>query len=159
MLGGAGSGATVEKSPRDSVLAHRTIVTPMSSILLVADDAWVRNDVEAALSDPSTTLTVCDDPKSAAETAGETPFDVVVVDMQIKSMGGMAVTRLLHDAMAAGDCPPTPVVMLLDRKADVFLARRARLDAHLIKPFTAQALRSVLAGLSLHAGEAPPANR
>ncbi len=120
----------------------------MSSILLVADDVWVRNDVKAALADPATSLTECDDPKSAAALAGETGFDAVVVDMQVKSMGGMAVTRMLKDAIASGDCRPTPVILLLDRQADVFLAKRAGCEAHLLKPFTSQDLRSTLAELS-----------
>lgn len=120
----------------------------MSSLLLVADDVWVRNDVKAALSDPDTTLVECDDPKSAATLAGETDFDAIVVDMQVKSMGGMAVTRMIKEAIAAGDCPATPIVLLLDRRADVFLAKRAGCDAHLLKPFTAQDLRSTLAELT-----------
>jgi DNA-binding response OmpR family regulator len=116
----------------------------MPSILLVADDAWVRNDVKAALTDPGITLVDCDDPASAAELAGAQQFDAIVVDMQIKSMGGMAVIRSLRDAIANDAVPSIPIVLLLDRRADVFLAKRAGADAHLLKPFTAQDLRLVL---------------
>jgi DNA-binding response OmpR family regulator len=67
--------------------------------------------------------------------------------MQVGSMGGMAITRLLRDAMVGGSIDEAPIVMLLDRSADVFLAGRAGADAHLVKPFTSQQLRSILTAL------------
>ncbi len=147
MLGHGRFRSTVGIDCHDRTGATANYRGAVASILLVADDNWVRHDVVAALSDPATQLTVCDDPKNAAETASESPFDAIVVDMQIKNMGGMAVTRLIHDAISAGECPPTPIVMLLDRSADVFLAKRAGTQAHLLKPFTAQDLRAVMSEL------------
>ncbi len=121
----------------------------MPSILLVADDNWVRNDVAAAISGRDATVTVSDDPKQVASVAGDTRYDFVIVDMQVKSMGGMAVTRLVKDAIANGDVEPTPIIMLLDRQADVFLARRAGASTYLVKPFTAQELRAALSSVSV----------
>ena len=40
-----------------------------------------------------------------------------------------------------------PIMLLLDRSADVFLAKRAGADAYLIKPFTSQQLREVMSHL------------
>jgi DNA-binding response OmpR family regulator len=117
----------------------------MASLLLVADDDWVRNDVAAAFSDPGSTVRSIDDPEEAAEVLAEGGFDVVIVDLQVKSMGGMAITRMLHDAIAMGEADETPIVMLLDRQADTFLARRAGADGHLVKPFTSQQLRALMA--------------
>jgi DNA-binding response OmpR family regulator len=37
------------------------------------------------------------------------------------------------------------LVMLLDREADVFLARRAGADAAVVKPFDAEELRTAIA--------------
>jgi DNA-binding response OmpR family regulator len=119
----------------------------MPSLLLVADAEWVRNDVKAAVTDPTTSVDAIDDPKAATERAAERHYDVIVVDMQVGSMGGMAITRLLHDAMATEAIERTPVVMLLDRKADEFLARRAGANAFLVKPFTSQELRSALSAV------------
>lgn len=116
----------------------------MSSLLLVADADWVRNDVLAAVTDPGTSVDAIDDPKAAATMAAARHYDAILVDMQVGSMGGMAVVRLLHDAMATETVERTPVVMLLDRRADVFLARRAGADAYLVKPFTSQDLRAAL---------------
>lgn len=116
----------------------------MAHLLLVADDLWVKNDVAAAVTDPGTTLETLDQPEEAAEVVGAKRFDAVIVDMQVKNMGGMAITRLLKDAMAGGDAEPAPIVLLLDRQADVFIAKRAGADTYLVKPFTSQQLRMAL---------------
>ncbi|GIU92585.1 MAG: hypothetical protein KatS3mg011_1491 [Acidimicrobiia bacterium] len=123
----------------------------MPRLLLVADDRWVVNDVLAAV-DSNTTVDVLDDPSRVVETAARGDYDVIVVDMQVKSMGAMAVTRLVKDAAAVGELKPVPVVNLLDRRADVFLARRGGADAWVVKPFTAQEFRAVLEDLPAPAG-------
>jgi DNA-binding response OmpR family regulator len=117
----------------------------MPSILLVADDAWVQNQVRSALSEDTDRVVVSEDPREAVDLASESPFDIAIIDLQVQSMGGMAVTRALRDAIAGGDVAPLRIVLLLDRGADAFLAKRAGVDAHLVKPFTAQGLRRVLA--------------
>ena len=120
----------------------------MPNVLLVADAEWVRNDVEAALGDPDSTVTSFDDPLAAATRLTEQAFDVAVVDMQVKSMGGMAIVRVLKQEMAEAGIDPIPVVLMLDRDADSFLARRAGATAYLVKPFTSQDFRSALAALT-----------
>jgi DNA-binding response OmpR family regulator len=111
----------------------------------VADDRWVRTDVAAAVTDPGTLLESVDVPEAAAEALAEKRYDALIVDMQVASMGGMAITRFLQSAMSSGNADTTPIVLLLDRQADAFLAKRAGADAYLVKPFTSQQLRTVLA--------------
>ncbi len=119
----------------------------MPKVLLVTDADWVRNDVEAAISDPTSSVTTIGDPSSAAAEAGTNSYDLFVVDMQVKSMGGMAIVRLLKDAMATDSVETTPILLMLDREADRFLAKRAGADLHLIKPFTAQDFRAAAQSL------------
>ncbi len=116
----------------------------MSTVLLVADAGWVRNEVRAGLSEPDTTLVEEGDPRRAVAAAGEACAHVVLVDMQVGSMGGMAIVRAIRDAAGLGELPPTATVILLDRSADAFLADRAGADAWLAKPFTAHQLRAVI---------------
>ena len=112
-------------------------------LLLVADTQWVRNDVAAAL--PSSDWSVhFADPRMVVEAAAAHPPAAAVIDMQVGSMGGMAVIRRLRDAMAMREIGHFPLILLLDRPADDFLARRAGADRSLIKPFTAQQLRKAL---------------
>ncbi len=114
----------------------------MPKALLVCDTPWVANDAIAALSVGQWKVETLDDPARAASVARETNPDAVIVDMQVASMGGMAVIRDIRDAFQGGGRPRT--VLLLDRSADNFLARRAGADAWVLKPFHPAALRDAI---------------
>ncbi len=76
--------------------------------------------------------------------------DLAIFDLQIGSMGGMAVTMALRLDESAGVVAHVPVLMLLDRVADVHLARRSGADGWLVKPLDPLRLRraadAILAG-------------
>ena len=116
----------------------------MATVLLIADDDWVRNDVEAALSGPRRSIVTEADPRAAVSRAAEVAPEAIVIDLQVGSMGGMAVVRACKDAIAANQLAEAPLVLLLDRAADGFLADRSGADAWVTKPFTAQELRAVI---------------
>lgn len=117
----------------------------MPKFLVVADEAWTRNEVHAATTQSDVELIDHDDPATAADTAVELGVDAVIVDLQLKAMGGMAVTRAVRNATGSRDDTGIPVVMLLDRSADVFLARRAGASAWVTKPFTSHEFGSAVA--------------
>ena len=74
----------------------------------------------------------------------------MVLDLQIGNMGGIAVAIDLRLEAGEGRLPHTQILLLLDREADRFLARRADVDVVLVKP--------VDAGRPAPGGEEPPAN-
>ena len=113
----------------------------MSRILIVTDEPWARNEVHAALSLNDNVLIDHIDTATAADTAADESVDAAIVDLQVGAMGGMAITRSIR---ALGDAAP-PVVLLLDRSADTFLAGRAGAAAWVVKPFAAYELRDALA--------------
>jgi len=117
----------------------------MPKALVVADTEWVINDVLAALGVGDWELEAVADPRLAASIVAEDEPDAVIVDMQITQMGGMAVIRDIG-AVLEGERKPR-LVLLLDRDADRFLARRAGADAWLVKPFDAHDLRVALNAL------------
>ena len=86
--------------------------------------------------------------------------DIGIFDLQIGSMGGMAVTMALRLDASSGAAPDVPVLMLLDRVADVHLARRSGADGWLVKPLDPlrlrRAVKAVLAGGSYTEGLAGP---
>ena len=82
------------------------------------------------------------DPRQVTEVAASERTDAVIVDMQVGSMGGMAIVRDIRQSFYDDDRPR--MVMLLDRSADEFIARRAGADASVIKPITASELREAL---------------
>ncbi len=113
-------------------------------VLLVADEPWIRNEANAALSDPGTVIREITDPRQVARVAEEFEPDVVVVDLQVGSMGGMAVARTLREAEFLEEIASAPIVLLLDRSADEFIAGRSAADAWVVKPFTPQQLRAAI---------------
>jgi CheY-like chemotaxis protein len=113
--------------------------------LVVCDAEWVRTDVHAALTDPGTTLVDTDDPTTTPVRARDENVDVVVADFQVGSMGGMAITRAIKESASLSGGTAVPVVLLLDRNADSFLAKRAGAAAWVRKPFTAFELRAAVA--------------
>lgn len=83
------------------------------------------------------------DPHAVAARLEESRVDVVIVDMQVGSKGGMAIVRSIRQETEPSDRPRT--VLLLDRSADEFLARRAGADASVLKPLNAALLRQAVA--------------
>jgi DNA-binding response OmpR family regulator len=124
------------------------------SILVVADEAWVLNDVRAALGEARYTITTTADPRSVAAAVIANRPDAVLVDFQVSSMGGMAVTRSVRDAFARSGGIAPPVILLLDRDADGFLAGRSGAAGWVRKPFGASELRKVIDDHTVAAGTA-----
>lgn len=115
----------------------------MAQVLLVADAEWVVNEVKGALALGDWAVETLDDPRLVTDVITERSPEAVIVDLQVGSMGGMAVVRAIRQAFEGPDRPRT--VLLLDRSADDFIARRAGADARVLKPITASVLRSALA--------------
>lgn len=120
-------------------------------ILLATDADWIVDEVTAALGGPDTTFTVCRDGRAVAGQVRERQPDLAVLDLQVGSMGGMAIAMALRLDESGGTAPHVDVLMLLDRAADVYLAQRSGADGWLIKPL--DALRLQRAALAIAAGE------
>ena len=113
----------------------------MTEVLIATDADAVFAEVEAALADESTgVLRVRSCQEVAGAVAASTP-DLVVLDLQIGNMGGIAACLNLRHEAGADRLPEVPVLMLLDRQADVFLAKRSGADGWVVKPLDAFTLR------------------
>jgi DNA-binding NarL/FixJ family response regulator len=110
-------------------------------VLLAADADWVINEVVAALGDAETSFSVVRSGYDVTLAVKQHAPDLAVLDLQIGNMGGMAVTMALRLDESADALPHVPVLMLLDRRADVNLARRSQADGWLIKPLDPLRLR------------------
>src|SRR5262245_16417981 len=106
-------------------------------ILLATDADWIVDDVTAALGGPDTTFTVCREGRLVSKLVAERTPDLVVLDLQVGSMGGMAIAMALHHDESGGLLPHVRVLMLLDRQADVYLAQRSSAEGWVIKPLDA----------------------
>lgn len=121
----------------------------MTHVLLATDSDSVYNAVDAALGSDTSEITRVRTGVEVLDAVREQKPDVVICDLQIGNMGGMATCLDLRLEAEMGRAPETRVLMLLDREADVYLARQARSDGWIVKPLDAVGLqRAVLAVLS-----------
>lgn len=110
-------------------------------ILVGTDADHVLNDITAALGGPDVSFTVCRNGRDVSDVVAKRTPDLVVLDLQIGSMGGMAVTMSLRLDESSGRLPHVRVLMLLDRQADIHLAKRCAADAYLVKPLNPLSLK------------------
>ena len=131
-------------------------------ILIATDAQWVLNEIQAVFGSPSTTIQVVTNGRLVAPAVAERTPDIAILDMQVGSMGGMAITMDLRLDHSSGALPDVPILMLLDREADVHMARRSGANGWIIKPLDAlrlqRAANAVASGDSWHDGEVLAAN-
>jgi len=115
----------------------------MHTILLVADRQNLIDQIHASLASADVLIIDHPDSDTAAVTAYEKNVDVVLVGMQVGTMGAMAVAR---DVRAkAGSADEIPVTILLDREADSFLAGRSGARNWLLKNAPVSDLQAAVA--------------
>lgn len=120
----------------------------MPHIVVAADARWVVEEVSAAISGPECQVVAIDRGLAVLPYLQENAVDLVVLDMQIGAMGGMAVCQELRLEERADRLDRIPVLMLLDRRADVFLARRVDAEGWLVKPLDPIRLRRAINALT-----------
>jgi DNA-binding NarL/FixJ family response regulator len=116
----------------------------MADVLIASDAKWVVEEVRAALSNVDDTVREVTTGAEVRPAVAEQTPDIAVIDLQIGRMGGMATCLDLRLEAGAGRLPHVPVLMLLDRRPDVFLARRAQAEGWLVKPLDALRVRKAI---------------
>jgi CheY-like chemotaxis protein len=119
----------------------------VQTILVASDLATLRKEIEAVISGPDIVVrSVTSGPEVVAFVAEDSP-DLVIVDMQMGNMGGMAVCLELRLEESYDAIDHIPVLMLLDRRPDVFLAKRSGAEGWLVKPLDPLRLRRAVTAL------------
>ena len=116
----------------------------MTKILVAAEASWVRDQVRTSLTGPGQLVIEVDRGQDVREAVLSNSPDLVILDLQIANMGGIAVALDLRLEAGVGRIPETPILLLLDREADRFLATRTDADAMLVKPIDAGLLRRTI---------------
>jgi two-component system nitrate/nitrite response regulator NarL len=117
------------------------------TVLIASDADWIHDEVEAALADEETDVLRVREGREVEIAVREHEPVLAVLDLQIGNMGGIAACLNLRHEEGEGRLPHVPVLMLLDRGADVFLARRSDAEGWLIKPLDAFRLRRAASAL------------
>ena len=135
----------------------------MTTVLLASDADWLIEEVRAALSDPGTTVKVVRAGADVRALVSSQIPDLVILDLQIGNMGGMATCMDLRLEIDAERLSPVPILMLLDREADVYLAQQAGAQGWLVKPLDSFRLKmaavALLAGEDMREGTTPETER
>ena len=135
----------------------------MTTVLLASDADWLIEEVRSALSDPGTTVNVVRAGADVRALVSSQIPDLVILDLQIGNMGGMATCMDLRLEIDAERLSPVPILMLLDREADVYLAQQAGAQGWLGKPLDSFRLKmaavALLAGEDMREGTTPETER
>jgi CheY-like chemotaxis protein len=129
-------------------------------VLLADDHPTNRKVVELILQPLGVELVSVEDGRQAVEAYAAADFDVVLMDMQMPVMDGLAATRAIRQLERQQGRRRTPLLMLtanaLPEHLD--LSRKAGADRHLSKPITAEKLIQALLESGGDANEDIPAD-
>jgi DNA-binding response OmpR family regulator len=117
------------------------------TVLVASDAPSVRAEVTAIASRPDIQIHEARSGPAVLAAVAEDLPDLVVVDLQMGNMGGMAVCLELRLEESYDNLDHIPVLMLLDRRADVFLARRSGAEGWVVKPLDPIRLRRAVSSL------------
>ena len=120
----------------------------MPDVLIATDSPGVYDEVRQVLRASDGPIRWARTGAAAVDACREQTPDLAILDSQMGSMGAFAVAFELHLDAGIGDNGAIPVLILLDRRADVFLARRADVEGWLIKPLDPIRLRKAVAALT-----------
>jgi len=113
----------------------------MARVLVASDLASLRHSVRATLEGPDLEVLEAATGPDAVAAAIDEEVDLAILDMQISSMGAFAICAELRNQESIDTSFHVPVLMLLDRRPDVFLARRAGAEGFCVKPIEPSRLR------------------
>ncbi len=136
----------VSSGPPEGAAAGSNLCA-VPSILVASDAPSVRAEVAAVAGTPELTIREArSGPEVMREVERALP-DLLVVDLQMGNMGGMAVCLELRLEESYDNLEHVPVLMLLDRRPDVFIARRSGAEGWVVKPLDPIRLRRAVAAL------------
>ncbi len=123
----------------------------MTTVLLATDADHVFDDVDAAIASDEIDVLRVRRGADVLEAIRATDPDLVILDLQIGNMGGVAACIAIRQEEGAGRLEKRPVALLMDRSADTVLGEQADADGWLIKPLDSLRLRGM--ATKLLAGE------
>ena len=109
--------------------------------VLVVDDAPANRELIMALLGPfDLQLTEAADGLEALEAARQTAFDLVLMDLQMPGLDGIAATRAIRGGSELNRDTPILAVSASVQPSDVDACRQAGMDDHIGKPISAREL-------------------
>ena len=117
-----------------------------TNVLLATAEDHIFQEISASLSKNHQIIRVSEG-SNVLKTLISTSPVLIILDLQIGNMGGMATSLDLRLEQRAGRIPNQKILMLLDREADEFLGKRSEADCWIIKPIDPLSLSRKVAEL------------
>jgi DNA-binding response OmpR family regulator len=127
--------------------AKGTTFGSVPDVVIAADSRAIFDEIRSVVDEPGTTIRWIRRGEDVREEINHRPADLVIADMQIDTMGGIAVALDMQLESDAGRLDPCPVLLVLDRRPDVFMARRSGAAGWILKPLDPLRLRRAVAAL------------
>lgn len=111
-------------------------------VLIVDDNSTMRGTLRGLLQQAGITeVSETQDGETALQMLCESPYDLVISDDEMPSMSGL---QLLKAIRADDDLRATPFIMVTmsNSQDKAMAARQAGVSSYIVKPFTADALKS-----------------
>jgi DNA-binding response OmpR family regulator len=119
----------------------------VSTVLIASDLASLRSELRSMLEGPEIQILEAATGPEVLAMLASCEVDLAILDLQIASMGAMAICLDMRHAESYGALPHVSVLMLLDRRPDVFLARRSGAEGFIVKPLDPQRIRRAVRAL------------
>jgi DNA-binding response OmpR family regulator len=113
----------------------------VSDVLIATDADWIYDEVDAALADDESRVVRVRTGREVSAAVDQVQPGLIVLDLQIGNMGGIATALNLEQEFEDRDTLRPPILLLLDRPADVPLARRTGIEGWMVKPLDSFRLR------------------
>jgi DNA-binding NtrC family response regulator len=126
----------------------------MPTILIVDDDAALRDGLAEALADMGHTPLQAPDGETALALVAQRRIDAILLDLRLPGMDGLEVLRRLR---ARPDAPPTAVLTAVPTAANTIEAMRLGAVDHLAKPIGRDGLAALVARMLPARPRAAPA--
>jgi len=119
---------------------------PRRTVLVVEDDAAIRELLRLHLDLSGFAIEEADDGRQALDRARVTRFDLVLLDVMLPGLDGVSVCRAIR---SAGPNVDTPILMLTAREgeSDKVLGLESGADDYLTKPFGVRELMARIGAL------------
>jgi PAS domain S-box-containing protein len=149
----AGPAESAEATP-----SRPQLRAPQLKVLAADDNAVNRLVLRTLLSQAGIEPTLVDDGRQVLERWRAGAFDIVLMDVHMPELDGLAATRRIREEEAARGLPRTPIVALtadaMEHQVRGYL--EAGMDACVTKPIDAGALLGAIESLTAQAQDAPP---
>jgi CheY-like chemotaxis protein len=119
----------------------------VNTVVVCSDVPAVRRELRLMLESPEIEILEAGSGPECLQLVADHDVDLAVLDLQVGTMGGMAICLELHHLESYDAIDHVDVLMVLDRRPDVFLARRSGAEGFVLKPLDPRRVRRAVRAL------------